>query len=250
MLAEQFTEAVVTARTVAALDNVARLSWRALAEGHITEPDAEAISKAVEARRARLKGMGLVSASKPSTARRRAVSPDKRASLERRRRCAVSGAVPAAIAAAFTLAEIAVLSVIAAEVKRRRRCELHIDAIAAMAGVSRSTVQNATREARRLGLILFTERRRRGQRSDTNLIEISAPEWRSWLKIGGAKGGWVQENKHHGKQLFRSLSTKPVEHSGENMFSVCSSARERLYSTSEAASTAQELTYERTVQKP
>lgn len=197
MLAEQFTEAVATARTMAGLDHVARLAWRALAEGHIPDAAAEAISEAVEARRARLKGVGLASTAKPSTARRRPVSPDKRASLERRRRCAMSGAVPSPIAAAFTLAEIAVLSVIAAEVKRRGRCDIHIDAIAAKAGVCRTVVQNATREARRLGLIRVTERRCRGQRSETNLIEIIAQEWRSWLKIGGAKGGWVHKGEHH-----------------------------------------------------
>lgn len=208
MLAAQFVEAVATARTMAGLDHVARMSWRALAEGHIADAAAEAISVAVEARRARLKGIGLMSASKPPSARRRPAAPDKRASLERRRRCAMSGAVPAAIAAAFTLGEIAVLAVVAAEVKRRGRCELHIDAIAAKAGVCRTVVQNATREARRLGLIRFTERRRRGQRSDTNIIEIVALMWRSWLKIGGAGKGWVQKREHHEYQLFVS---SPVE---------------------------------------
>jgi len=114
----------------------------------------------------------------------------------------MSGALPAVAAAAFTLAEIAALSIIAAEVKRRGRCELHIGAIAAMAGVCRTVVQNACREAARLALIRVTERRRRGQRSDTNVIEIAAPEWLSWLKIGGSKADRVHKSKHHENRLL------------------------------------------------
>lgn len=201
MLAVQFTEAVAGARTFAQLDHVARLSWRAFAEGHLGEADAQVISEAVEARRAGIKGRVLASAQKPYTARRKPVAPDRRASLERRRRVALSGAVPCGIAAAFTMAEIAVLSIIAGEVKRRGRCELPIDAIAAMAGVCRTVVQNACREARRLGLISLTERRRRGQKSATNIVEIIGLAWRSWLKLGGR----VQKKEHHVKSLSYSL---------------------------------------------
>jgi len=212
MLADQFRHAVATARTVAALDHVARLAWRALAEGHLTDAAAEALDLAVQARRAHLKGHGQDSAPRPSTARRRPASANKRASIERRRRVALSGAVPAALAASFTMGEVAALSIVAGEVKRRGRCELHVDAIAAMAGVCRTVVQNAAREARRLGLIRVTERRRRGQRSDTNVVEIVAPAWRSWLKIGGPRGGRVHKCEHHGiKDLERLASKRPID---------------------------------------
>lgn len=204
MLAQQFTEAVTGARTLAHLDNLVRLSWRAVSEGQLSDADAEALDLAVQARRARLKAAYPLSAKKPSTARKRPVSPDRRASLERRRRCALSGAVPSQLAAAFTMGELAALSVIAAEVKRRGRCELPIDAVAAMAGVCRSVVQNAAREASRLGLISVRERRHRGQRSETNVVEVIAPEWRAWLKLGSSSGGRVQKKKHHGNQLVSS----------------------------------------------
>jgi hypothetical protein len=72
---------------------------------------------------------------------------------------AASGAVPGRIAAGFTQGEAAVLSVIGREVQRGGRCEMPLDKIAALAGVSRSTVQNALREARRVGLVTVTERR-------------------------------------------------------------------------------------------
>ena len=56
MLADQFHEAADGARTGAALDELARKLWRAHAEGHLTDADAEAASEAVQARRAVLAG--------------------------------------------------------------------------------------------------------------------------------------------------------------------------------------------------
>jgi hypothetical protein len=58
MLAEQFAAAAAAARTTAAIDEIARLTWRAHAEGHIPDPEAGAISEALEARRAALVGKG------------------------------------------------------------------------------------------------------------------------------------------------------------------------------------------------
>jgi len=51
MLAEQLQTAAARARTTASLDNLARLLWRAHAEGQIVDPDAEAISEAIQARK-------------------------------------------------------------------------------------------------------------------------------------------------------------------------------------------------------
>ena len=56
MLADQFLEAVAAARTGAATDEVSRLLWRAHAERQISDADAEAISKAMQSRRAALSG--------------------------------------------------------------------------------------------------------------------------------------------------------------------------------------------------
>jgi hypothetical protein len=57
----------------------------------------------------------------------------------------MSGIVPAKIAASFTPGENAVLSVIGRLCQRSGVCVLPIDAVAALAGVSRSTCQNALR---------------------------------------------------------------------------------------------------------
>jgi hypothetical protein len=56
MLAEQFHSAAFTARTTASLDETARCLWRAHAEAQIPDAEAEAISEAIEARRAALAG--------------------------------------------------------------------------------------------------------------------------------------------------------------------------------------------------
>jgi hypothetical protein len=70
-------------------------------------------------------------------------------------------------------------------------CTLHIDAIAARSGVHRTTVQNALREAQgregRPGIITVQERRRRRQRSLTNIIRIVSREWRDWLHRGPSR---------------------------------------------------------------
>jgi hypothetical protein len=164
------------------------LLWRAHAEGLLAETDAQALSEAVEARRARIKAGRPQPLPSLSTARRRPPrSPDRRASIERRRRTAASGALPPQIASRFTQGEVAALAVIGREVQRAGRCDLYIDAIAATAGTCRSIVQSATREAARLGIIKVTERRIPGRKSLSNLVEVISPEWRAWLAIGFRK---------------------------------------------------------------
>jgi hypothetical protein len=58
MLAEQFIAAAAGARNSTALDEIARLTWRAHSEGQIPDNEAEAISEALQARRAIILGKG------------------------------------------------------------------------------------------------------------------------------------------------------------------------------------------------
>ena len=195
MLAEQFAAAVAGAKTTPQLDSVARMLWKANAEGAIADTEAEAIAGAVQARRAAFarppSGVALSHIAAASAPRRpiRPRSPDKQASLERRRRCAASGALPPQLAAKFTVAEIAVLSIIAAEVRKHGACILPIDAIAAKSGTSRSSVGNALRLAGSLGLLQRIERRRAGQRSETNILKVSSAAWTAWIRLGKPGGG-------------------------------------------------------------
>lgn len=204
MLSDHFAAAAAAAGNSTALDNVARLLWRAHAEGALDDAAAEAVSDALQGRRAALAMKIAVSPFGGASGPRRPArprSPDRQASLERRRRCALSGAVPAALASAFTMGEAAALAVVAGQVRRTGACALPIDALAALAGVSRTTVQNALRLAERLGLIERQERRRAGQRSLTNVLRIISPEWNAWLRLGGQGGGFRNASTTNIKDL-------------------------------------------------
>jgi len=197
-IAAQFHAAAAAARNFPALEEISRTLWQAHAAGALSDNAAQAAAEAVEARRRLLRGPGPASQAKLVNAPRRPVSPDRDRSIARRRAVAASGAVPSKIAASFTQGEVAALAVIAGEVKRAGRCELCLDAIAALAGVCRTTCQNALRQARALGLVTVTERPRPGQKSLTNVAEVVSPDWRSWLRLGMDR---VQKKKPHEYQL-------------------------------------------------
>jgi len=191
-------EAIRQDSSLHALDDLARSLWAGLASGELSEDAAQAISEAIEARRTHLRGMtrtkGQNAASglpRPSKGHPR--SPDREASIRRRRTLAASGLIPATIAARFTVGEAAALAVVAVEVMRRGHCVLCLDRIAALAGVSRTTAQTAFRIAARLGIISVTERRQPGWRSLPNIIRIADQSWAGWI----AYRGRVQKAEHH-----------------------------------------------------
>ena len=66
---------------------------------------------------------------------------------------------------------------------RRKDCRLSVPNIAAVAGVAETTVRNAIREARKLGLLTVEERQITGFRNDTNIVRIISPEWTAWLRL-------------------------------------------------------------------
>jgi hypothetical protein len=69
MLADQFIAAAAGARNSTVLDETARLAWRAHAEAQILDAEAEAISEAIQGRRAALTGKGLAKPPKPALGR-------------------------------------------------------------------------------------------------------------------------------------------------------------------------------------
>src|SRR5215212_9551081 len=135
-------------------------------------------------------------ASKPVRARVGSM-PITPASVERRRSWAAAGRLPPALASRFTLGEVAVLAVIAAEVVKNSACRLALDHIAALAGVGRSTVKRALREAHGLGLIRIEERRLTAWRNDTNVVTIVSPEWSTWLRLRKGGGDHLGNGKHN-----------------------------------------------------
>lgn len=159
----------------ATLPEITARVWAAYAAGAITETDAESLSTEIELRRA-------VPAA-PTPRRHVGSRPRTPESLARRRRWAASGHLPPVIAARYTPAEIAILSVIAAQVRVHGRCDWPIGRIAAVAGVAPVTVKVALRAAKAEGHITSTERPRPGGRHDTNIVQIVAPEWVAWLRL-------------------------------------------------------------------
>src|SRR5215217_342318 len=176
MFVEQLRRAV-EASPRCELPKVSALLWKAYAAGQVSEAEASALSEAIEARKA------LPATQKPLRLRFGS-RPKSPASLERRRRWASAGALPPALASRFTLAEQAVLAVVAAENRKRSDCRLTNKEIADVAGVSITTVKNALRVAR-VNLVSIEERRLTAFRNASNVVRIVSPEWRAWLRLGG-----------------------------------------------------------------
>ena len=202
MFADEIRRAIEAADRIT-LPSVTALLWRAYGEGKVTEAEAEMLSVLIETRTLTHVGSERPKAGQSpnstgteagegtadprelvQTARRAVGSrPRTDASMERRRRWAASGRLPPAIAARFTLAEQAVLALVAAETVRRKDCRLSVPNLAAVTGVAETTVRNAIREARKLGLVTVEERQITGFRNDTNIVRIVSAEWTAWLRL-------------------------------------------------------------------
>ncbi|OHV14803.1 hypothetical protein BK022_23715 [Methylorubrum extorquens] len=202
MFVDEIKRAAETAARIE-LPAVSAALWKAFGAGQISEAEAATLSDLIEARKA------VQAAAAPP---RRAIGsrPRTSASLERRRRWAASGRLPPALAARFTTAEVAALAVIAAETARHGRCTLAHAHIAAVAGVSVSTVKRAVKAARDCALLEVQVRRVSAFRNDTNVVAIISREWLSWLRLARTGGG--VQNRTGTPTLFSRTEKKgPVE---------------------------------------
>jgi hypothetical protein len=210
MSAIEFTTALDGARTLAFIDGIARDLWRAYGAGEIGESDAESIAARIEEARRRIKpqdtvrarasAVPLASVSMFPARKRRRVSPDRAASRARRRRLAYSGPLPPALAAGFTVGQLAALRIVADEVRAHGVCTLALEAIAAKAGICVTTARGAIRLAAGDGLAITAERRRHGRPSLTNVVRIVSREWLAWIRRG-AGGGCRNANPKDNKIL-------------------------------------------------
>jgi hypothetical protein len=205
-LATQIAGAVARAQFTE-LGALSHTLWRAYEAGHIGEAEAHALSEQLEARKPK---PGAV----PSFAQVRTAkaphSPDKQASIERRRRLARASPVPPEHVDKFTTCEHAAITVMVEQIRKHGVCSLCMDAIAALAGTCRTIVRNAMRKGRALGLLHREERRRRGQKSLTNLVRILQPAWRAWVQWRGRR------NTSTSDERFRKDGTAGVgDRSGE-----------------------------------
>lgn len=187
----EMKEAIARAHPRACADLRAQL-YAVHAAGGLTDDDAAELDAAIEARR---KGPAPAPAAVPAgvslgTAiarvsifppKRRQASPDKARSRERRRLIARSSPLPPQLSARFTEGQAAVLGVVGDEMAARGVCALSIGEIAARAGVCHRLAQGALRLAEGDGLVTITERPRKGQKHQTNLIRVLSREWAAWL---------------------------------------------------------------------
>jgi hypothetical protein len=113
--------------------------------------------------------------------------------------------LPPQLAAHFTLAEVAV-AVVAVEVEKHGACSLTLGHIAAVAGVSRTTVKNALMQAQSLGLVR-SRRDASAWRNAPNHITVTSPEWLSWIGLrGGGKTLPSTGTRDSGKQALRDAA--------------------------------------------
>ena len=116
-------------------------------------------------------------------ARRRVTTEERSKEIQRRRKWSGGSSMPAELRGYYSEAERAVLCVIADRCKHKGFCDLCLDEIARIAGVGRTSVQNAIRKARskELGHISVRERPQRSGKNLTNIIKIISRSWRDWI---------------------------------------------------------------------
>jgi hypothetical protein len=186
MFAEQQIAGAISRAQFSEVNALAHTLWKAHAAGHIDDAQAQQLAEQLEARRP--KGEGSASSfAQPTVPPKRQRSPDKQASIERRRRLARASPVPPELVDQFTQGQLAVITVVAGEIQRAGACTWCLARIAAIAGVCETLVRDAIRKARNVGLLFSIERRRRGQKSLTNIVRVLRRSWGAWLRRIGCR---------------------------------------------------------------
>jgi len=186
-------------KSLATLDGFARAIWTDWGAGRLTDEQASALAETLEGRKREVRGIDTVAIRAPQVAeaarkqgrlshfppkRKAARSPNRRASIERRRTLAASSPMPPQLASQFTTGELAVLRLVADEVRAKRHCALTLGELAARAGVGVTTARNAIHEAAGHGYLTIEERRRDKRPNLSNVVRIVSREWLGWIERG------------------------------------------------------------------
>ena len=197
MLADQFLEAAAGARTGAGLDELVRKLWRAHEEGHLADAEAEAISEAVEARRAALAGhttpkaskgvLGLPRGSGPRQSREkvfglgrpRALDRNAKARIMHWARC-LSRRTEKGRAYGETAKALAVLEALlwAFHNASSGLCFPSYEKIAEAASCARSTVAEAIKALEDAGVLSWVNRIKRVREAAPDLFDGHGWRWR------------------------------------------------------------------------
>jgi hypothetical protein len=234
MTAIEFLTAIGGTKSLSTLDGFARTVWQRWGAKEVTDEQAQALAEAIEARKREVRGVDTVAQRAPHVAalakgqgrpshfppkRKMTRSPDRRASIERRRLLAASGPMPPQLASQFTTGELAVLRLVADEVRAKRHCALTMGELAARAGVGITTARNALHEAAGHGYLTIEERRRDKRPNLSNIVRVVSREWFFWIERGrknssagrenadasASQGGGCKKMESTDKTSFRSL---------------------------------------------
>ena len=195
MLADQFIEAADAARTIHALDELARKLWRAHAEGVVADTDAAAISGAIEARRAALAGkdtragpkaaLGLPRASRRrekvfGLGRPRALDRNAKVRIMHWARCLSRRTGKGRHYGALTAKFVEVLRALLWTFHNRHSgvCFPSLATIAEAAGCSRATVATAIKVLEGEGLLTWVHRIKRVRERCADLLGANGWRWR------------------------------------------------------------------------
>jgi hypothetical protein len=230
MTALELLTAIGGTKSISTLDGFARAIWAEWGAGRLSDEQASALAEMLEGRKREVRGIDTVAVRAPQVAaqamtagrpshfppkRKAARSPNRRASIERRRTLAASGPMPPQLASQFTTGELAALRIVADAVRDRGFCILTLGEIAARAGICVTTARNALRTAARDGLVTIEERRRDKRPNLANVVRVVSREWKTWIErgpkrnaqgsAGAAEGGGCKKTAATDKDSFRIL---------------------------------------------
>jgi hypothetical protein len=214
MFADQLAGAISRAQ-FSEVNDLSHQLWKAHDAGHLDDATAQGLAEQLEAKKPRrtLLESNKVTSFRPATLGKIPQrSPDKQASIERRRRLARASPVPPELVDKFTQGEHAVITVIAGEIARAGACTWCLARIAAIAGCCPTLVRVAIRKARNVGLLFSLERRRRGQKSLTNIVRVLRRSWGAWLHRIGCRKSQSTANVDS-----KTRATDAVENSVERL---------------------------------
>jgi AraC-like DNA-binding protein len=198
MLADQFVEAVDGAHTTVVLDELARKLWRAHAERQIEDANAEAISGAIEARRAALAGKAVsvtqigpkAAVGLPRTPRHRekvfglgrprALDRNAKVRIMHLARCLNRRTEKGRAYGVVTAKAVAVLEALlwAFHNAKSGLCFPSYETIAAAAHCARSTVAEALRTLEEAGILSWVQRIKRMREQCPDLLGDNGWRWR------------------------------------------------------------------------
>ena len=236
MLANQFLEAAAGARTGAALDELACKLWRAHAEGHLADAEAEAISEAVEARRAALAGhttpnppkavLGLPRGSGPRQSREKVFGLGRPRALDRNAkvrimhwaRCLSRRTEKGRAYGEITAKALAVLEALlwAFHNAKSGLCFPSYEAIAEAAHCARSTVAEAIKALEDAGILSWIQRIKRVRERCADLLGDNGWRWRV-LRTSNAYN--FRDPSPAADRPNSSKSEKPTETPNQEFFS-------------------------------